>query len=260
MKCETSVKHSPITNNLNYSFLILSAFILLLAAPRMARAQMFSVGEEGSRFNSPETGIYLGVEPMTVTYTGNNTSTTALGQFEFSGPLLRLGYNTPSLDLSMGVGGEVTGIKNDSYFDIGGSIDLGFQIHRSQKITIRLPIKIESRFVNMTNNQLVATRYNRFRFGSLTAGAGAHIMVRPAKDIRIAASAVPSYGFAFASGGLFGGGLGSVDTRGRLFFDRLFGKYGLSVGYGYDHRSYDIDENMYDYKMKGHILEVGITF
>lgn len=260
MKCETSVKHSPNTNYLNYSFLIICVSILSLASPRMAQAQMFSVGEEGPRFNSPQTAVYLGMEPMTVTYRGNNTGTAATGLFDFEGPLLRLGYNTSSLDLSMGVGGEVTGIKNVSYFDIGGSIDLGFRIHRSQRLTIRLPIRIESRFVNMTNNQMVATRYNRFRFGSLIAGAGAYIMVRPASDIRIAASAVPSYGFAFASGGLFGGGLASVDAGARLFFDRLFGKYGLSVGYTYDSRSYDIDENVYDYRMKGHILEVGITF
>lgn len=263
MKCDTLIKHSHNTKISGISFAIL-LFSLLLIAPGTARAQMFSVGgQEGPRFNAPNSRIYLGLEPIEVYHTGGVHALVVpspTGRFGFRGSLLRLGYESRSLTLYMGAGGDITGIDNVSYFDIGGSMDLGFSLYKSSAVSIRLPVQVGTRFVNMMNSRYVSSEFNRFRFGSLTAGAGGEFIIRPAEDIRIEASALPKYGFAFASGGLFGGSVGTVEAHGRIHFDRIYGKYGLSVGYSYDSRNYDIDENAYDYRMQGHILELGITF
>ena len=243
----------------NISFL-LAAVLLTLAVPHLSKAQMFSVGGEGPRFDTPNTGLYLGVEPIDVNYEGSTPLSSGGGLFDFTGTLIRLGYDSRTLDLSLGTGGEVTGIDDVSYFDIEGRIKTGIRIHRSKTVSLQFPIHIASRYLNMANSQAFQLNFNRFRFGSLTVGGGLNLLLRPKDNIRIEGAAVPSYGFAFATGGSYNGSLGSVKTRARLYLDRLFGEIGLSFGYSYDLRNYNIERNIYDYRISGHVIEAGVTF
>ncbi len=258
MKCEFMFKHSlsaKLFCNFTAFFVVLC--LMFGGVPRLSQAQMFSVGGDEPDYNVPQTELTLGLEPASVTYEGGNNT----GLFEFEGPMIRLGYNTRTLNLFLGTAGSVTGVDDVAYFDVGGHINFNLRLYRSEKVVVRLPVRISSRYVNMTNDEVFQPGINNyFRFGSLTPGAGAELLVRPSDDIRIAAGAVPSYGFAFASGGFFGGSLGSVAAHGRLYFDRLWGDMGLSIGYEYDLRNYDIDNDSYDYKVKGHLFELGITF
>ena len=261
MKCEYRVQHSLVKNFFSKPIRLVFFIMLLMALhPQVGIAQMFSVGEEGPRFNTPRSAVYVGIEPMNVLYQGSAVSGIVAGQFAFDGPVIRFKYNTGTVDLTLGAGGEVTGINPASYFDVGGAINTGFGIYNSQKISISVPIRIASRYVNMANSETFQPRFNRFRFGNLTVGGGANIVLRPKEDIRIEVGGVPSYGFAFATCGSYGGSLTSVIAHGRLYFDRLFGNVGLTAGYEYDFRKYNIDESVYDYRMKGHVIEIGITF
>lgn len=263
MKCDFTLHHSCVSNNniLKKAIGITIVLFLICLSADQLQAQMFTVGDRGPRFDIPQTEVYLGLEPMDVTYHGGETEQEEAGAFEFEGSVIRLGYAGPGVDFFMGVGGNVTGIDEASYFDAGGNIDFGITIYRNEQITLQLPLRVASRYTNLTNERaLQFARLSRFRFGSLTAGAGAKIMARPARNFRLEAGAVPRYGFAFASDGFFGGSLGVMAANGRLYFDRLFGDVGLSLGYNYDLRNYDIDEDRYDYRINGHSFEVGITF
>jgi hypothetical protein len=264
MKCESTIKHSQFSKKIR-SYITTLIFITLFWGfwALQAQAQMFSVGNSGPRFNIPQTEVYAGIQPMEVTYQGSSSITLGQGRnaFNFEGPIIRLGYESPTLDLFLGTGGQISGIDGASYFDIGGNIDFGLSVLRTEALSIQIPFRIASRFTNITSDQAFqAPGVERFRFGSLTAGAGARILGRPFDNFRIEAGAIPSYGFSFASGGFFGGSMSSVAGFGRLYFDRLFEDVGISVGYKYDYRNYDVDEDIYDYKMKGHSLELGITF
>lgn len=261
MKCESMTKHSHIIikNVMKRAFCLLSGLLIICTSAGQLQAQMFSVGDEGPRFNVPQTEFYLGLEPMDVTYKGSDQQ--GAGVFEFEGSVIRLGYEGPGVNFFMGTGGKITGIDEVSYFDAGGNIDFGLNIYRSKKLSFQVPIRIASRYTNITNSQAFQLiTLNRFRFGSLTAGAGVRMEVRPTENFRLKTGVVPHYGFAFASDGFFGGSLGGVAGNGRLYFDSLFGDVGLVIGYKYDLRNYDIDETLYDYKINGHSLEVGITF
>jgi len=264
MKCDSTAKHSSFFEKSCHRLSALLVIIAILGfAPYQLQAQMFSVGDTGPRFNIPQTEFYAGFAPMEVTYQGGSDISDIQGRnaFNFEGPILRLGYESTTFDLFLGTGGTITGIDEASYFDIGGNIDFGLSVLRTKPLSIQIPIRIASRFTNMTSDRAFRSRgVERFRFGSLTAGAGARILGRPVQNFRIEAGAIPSYGFSFASGGFFGGSMGSVAGFGRLYFDRLFADVGLSIGYKYDFRNYDVDEDVYDYKMKGHSLELGITF
>ncbi len=264
MKCDSGTKHSPFRKNI--SQIIPSAILILLLVfsvfPAVLKAQMFSVGNPSVRFNTPQTEFYAGLESLDVNFEGgNDVPPNQAGVFGFNGPIIRLGYESPSFDIFFGSGGSITGIESASYFDVGGNIDFGLPIYRSKKFSFEVPVRVASRYTNITSDRsLSVPGVNRFRFGTLTGGAGARIASRPFQNIRFRAGAVPTYGFAFASGGFFGGSMGSVTAFGRLYFDRLFDDVGISLGYKYDLRNYDVDEDVYDYKMIGHSLELGITF
>ncbi|SMO37760.1 hypothetical protein [Fodinibius sediminis] len=253
------INHSSKQNYLHRLSAVTGLIILFLwTSPATLRAQMFSVEEERPQFRQPGTELYVGFEPTSVSYQGNLQAEGA-GQFNYDDPLIRLGYSSRSLNLYMGVGGKLTGSDRVAYFDIGGNLNFGLQLYRSRKVLLKIPVRISSRLTNITTDE-TAFNLDRFRFGSLTAGAGLQVNARPATDFRIQAGAVPSYGFTFASGGLFGGSLGSIALESKIFFDRLWNSIGLSAGYKYDLRDYRVEEQKYDYRIQGHSIQLGVTF
>ena len=236
------------------------SLIILLGTSTVVRAQMFSVEEEtDAELNRPHSEAYIGFEPTKITYEGSEDAENA-ALYEYNAPVLRAGYSGQTLNLFMGVGGSITGSDDVAYFDVGGNINYRLPLYTSSKVMFAVPIRISSRLVNITTDQTAST-LDRFRFGSLLAGAGLNANIRASSNIRVNLGAVPSYGFTFASGGFFGGGLGTVALNGRLFFDRLLSSnMGLSVGYKYDLRKYNIDDERFDYRMQGHSIQLGITF
>lgn len=220
---------------------------------------MFSMGDDKPEYERPTRMFYGGVQFMDVDYKGDQSVSNS-GLFQFEGPVIRLGYRSQMLDFSLASGGSITGIEEVSYFDIGGSFEFGLPIIQSKHFGLQVPFRISSGYTVMTNSKAVASSYNRFNFGNLNAGLGLKLLIRPQQNIRVHLGAVPSYGFSFATGGFFGGGLGAIPAEGRIYFDGLFDKLGLSLGYQYNYRSYNVDSEVYDYQIKGHLLELGITF
>lgn len=258
------IKHSQERRSQRYFILQVLFITLCVASADVASAQMFSVDSDSrNQFNAPTTELYVGLEPTSVTYQGGETVNGGAGQFEYDAPVLRAGYNSGTLNLYLGAGGEVTGSDNVGYFDVGGNLNFGIPLYVTEKFVLQLPFRITSRLTNITNDQTTTgpqgTR-DQFRFGGITAGAGLKANARPKSNIRIQVGAIPSYGFTFASGGLFGGSLGTLALNGRLYLDRLFGDTGLSLGYKYDLRNYNVDNEKYDYRINGHSIQVGITF
>lgn len=261
MECKVTAKNSPFfEKNVKKIIAALAAFFVLFGLASQVKAQMFSVGESGTRYGGPMSEIFVGLSAMEATYQGDPTLSGAEA-FEYDGPIVEVGYSTVGLDLYLGTGGKITGVDEGTYFHTGGNFDFGIRLYRSKKINLRVPLRLESQYTNITSTQnLILPSVNRFQFGMLAGGIGINGVFRPAKDVRVEVGAVPSYGFSFASGGFFGGSIGTVDVHGKLYFDRLFNDKGLSIGYSYDLRSYDVEENVYDYDLKGHSIEIGVTF
>lgn len=255
MKCENICYHSR--NIINYSLTIFFGFVMLALLALPAEAQMFTVGnDDDPRRGDPHTNFYVGLEPTTSEYEGPLEN----DQFNFEGPLIRLGYKMSSLELFLGTGGKVTGIDDVSYLDMGGNINLSVPVHTTKNLILELPVRISSRLTNITNSERLTFDNNRFRFGNLAVGAGAQAMVRAGENLRFQANAIPSYGFAFASGGFLGGSISMAAAEGRMYIDRLFDKVGLSFGYRYNQRRYDIDEDQFDYFLQSHSVMAGISF
>ena len=262
MKCKVTTKNSPVLEKKLKLITTIFAAMLILAGGWInpLQAQMFSVGETGPQYGRPMSEIFVGVQSMDASFRGSSAINGA-GIFEYDGPVIMVGYNTVGLSLYLSAGGKVTGVDDASYFHTGGNYDFGLSLYRSSKVSLNIPLRIASRYTNITSNRsLIFPTVSRFEFGMIAAGAGLNGVWRPADNFRIEVGAVPAYGFSFATGGLFGGSIGTVNAHGKLYFDRLFGSKGLSIGYKYDLRRYDVEEDVYDYDLKGHSVEIGITF
>ncbi len=218
------------------------------------RAQMFTVEGEPGTIDIPGTAIYAGVEPADFDFRG-----TTGGRFEFSGPLLRLRLETPTLDIFFATGGSMTGIEGISFLDVGLSAGYGFKVLNREKVILILPVRIKSGLTSAVSDQTIGSA-SQFNQGSLTAGGGFLLALRPSPRVRIHTGFMPYYGFSFATGGTFGGSKGSLEGKLRLFLDGALGDMGLSLGYGYSYDRFDIETNTFDYDLKTHSILVGITF
>lgn len=264
MKCKATKKNSLFLEK-KYKIVItfLSVlFVLMTANTKQLQAQMFSVGETDPRYGSPLSEVFVGIEAMEASFRGGSNGGEGLaGIFEYDGPVIIAGYNTVGLNLYISAGGKITGIDDASYFHTGGNYDFGLTLYRNSKVNIKIPLRIASRYTNITSDRsLVFPTVSRFQFGMIAAGGGINGVWRPAKNVRFEIGAVPTYGFSFATGGFFGGSIGTVNAHGKLYIDRLFDDKGLSIGYKYDMRRYDIDDDIYDYDLKGHSVQIGVTF
>lgn len=263
MKCKATKKNSLVFEK-RYKILVCllsMLFILITVSTRQLQAQMFSVGEAGPRYGSPLSEVFVGIESMEASFRGSFSGDGTAGIFEYDGPVIIAGYNTVGLNLYLSAGGKITGIDDASYFHTGGNYDFGLNIYRSPKLNIKIPLRIASRYTNITSDRsLIFPTVSRFQFGMIAAGGGLNGVWRPAKNVRIEVGAVPTYGFSFATGGFFGGSIGTVNAHGKLYIDRLFNDKGLSIGYKYDLRRYDIEDDIYDYDLKGHSVQIGVTF
>ncbi|MGK7371526.1 MAG: hypothetical protein ACNS64_15040 [Candidatus Halalkalibacterium sp. M3_1C_030] len=221
---------------------------------------MFSVGSEPGRIDVPRTAVYLGWEPADFDYTGGTLAITGTeGRFSFSGSLLRLRLETPALHFFLATGGQMTGIDDVSYFDAGVQAGYSFSIIRNKQLSVQIPFQLVSSLTSVNADEGIPNA-PQFRQGALAAGLGGFIGVRPSERIRLQAAFIPHYGFSFATGGTFGGSLGKLDGKFRLFLDRIFGETGLSLGYNYKFNRYDVDENEFDYDLASHSILVGVTF
>ena len=262
MNCKGIQNNSFLIEKRFKSVTLFTIVLLLLAFGQYnpLQAQMFSVGETGSRYSAPPSEVYIGLEAMDATYKGSS-NVDMPGTFEYSGPVIKMGYNTAGLDVFLATGGKVTGVEEASYFHTGGNFDFGINLYRSSKLRLQIPLRLSSRYTNITSNETLSIRsVNRFQFGMVSAGVGVSGEWRPTKKIRARLGVLPGYGFSFATGGFFGGSIGVIDGFGKLYIDRLYNDLGLSIGYKYDFRSYDIEDDIYDYDLRGHSIEIGVTF
>ncbi|MFH5886347.1 hypothetical protein ACG2F4_18720 [Halalkalibaculum sp. DA3122] len=248
--------------NRKYSVLLLFISLLMpLSITEEARAQMFSVEEnEPVRERSliPPNAVYLGLEPVEFTYRGDVSNANS-GAYAFDGPLLRMRFETYGFEAYIGVGGRLTGIDDIGYFDAGAKAVRGLRLVRQPGFQFQIPLQIKSSINTVTNNQGVAGDA-QFRQGTLEFGAGAQVNARLGQQVRISAAAIPNYGFSFATGGIFGGQIYELETKSRLYVDRVFGDVGITAGWDYGFKRFDVEENEFDYNLRSYSFIIGITF
>ena len=231
-----------------------------LVCLQVSYAQMFSVDDSPSQFDRPTAAVFAGFEAVDFDYRGE-AGAFGSDAYSFSGELLRFRFESSGTNIYLGIGGSTTGLNDASYFDAGIRYGYGIGIYRTQGFTLLLPIVLQSSFTSVSNDDIVVADAPQFEQGTFEFGGGLGVNARLASRFRLALRAIPSYGFSFSTRERdASGNVAAIKGESRLYFDHLFGKVGLSLGYDYNTRRFDIEGETLDYNSSAHSILIGITF
>jgi hypothetical protein len=240
------------------TFLILLSAITLFFLPGNASAQMFSIGDDPIQQREGAPGIYtilgIGWEPASFTYKGNESLLT--DRVDFDDPVLRLRLDTPALELSLGLGGELTGMDETSFANVSARIQNPFFIYRNENVNIFFPVQLTTDLTRVRGSD---TSFE-FQQSSFVFGSGVGSSVRLGDRLDFTIRATPNYGFSFSQGNLFGGSLFRFDGKSYLVIRNVIGRRSIALGYHYDFRRYDVEEELNDYDFNSHSFTLGIAF
>jgi hypothetical protein len=237
------------------SFFLL--LITLLLFHESVNAQMFSVEDRSPRERALFTysSLSIGWEVADFSFTGD-PSEAGLDRFDYNDGILTLIFENPGIDFYLGLGGGLTGMDNQTVVNIGAYLYNDFILHRSENFWVQLPLQINTDLKRVQAN----TASRQFQQSSFQVGAGLGIRNRFSDSIRSVIRAVPAYGFSNSQGAFFGGTVFSFDGKVRLIIDEVFGDTGLIFGYGFRLKTYNIDNEIFNYDFNGHTISAGITF
>ena len=234
-------------------FLTLSTFFL----PVTATAQMFSIGDqsEGQQPNAP--GIYtiagFSWEPASFTFQGTGAQLSE--RVDFDDPLLRMRLETPGLEISLALGGKLTGMDETTFTNVNARILNQFYIYRKERLNVFLPVQLTT---DLTRVRRANTQFE-FQQSSFIVGSGIGSSVRLGERLDFTIRATPNYGFSFAQGNLFGGSLFRFDGKSYLVIRNVIGRRSLALGYHFDFRRFDVEEELNDYDFTSHSFTLGIA-
>lgn len=221
---------------------------------------MFSIKSKMNRLEIPGVAIYAGLDFTDFQYVGPrglNPPPNA-GAYAFNAPVIRLRAETNAIELYMAAGGKITGFSPQSYFDAGVNAGYALTLIDRPNFLISVPFQIGTGITTVTNSNLFSG--TQFQQGHAFFRLGGYVHVRLNREIRLLARALPGTGITFSQGGNLGGNIQSLKGEARVFWDRVFGDIGLSMGYDYNYREYDITDPLFDYKLNSHGVLVGVTF
>jgi hypothetical protein len=238
------------------SFLLLT-ILIIFSTPLTSSAQMFSIGDP-EPIQTRQFGLYsilgIGWEIATFEHTAGVAAPNELLDFEEG--ILRIRFNTPGLDLGLGLGGTLTGMGNTSYVNLNARLSNQIIILRRENFRLTLPLQITTDLKSVRRNDSDF----EFQLSSFTAGTGLASSLRLGERVDLNLRTTPNYGFSFPQGNIFGGSLFRFDADIYFFVRELFGRHALAIGYNFDYRRYDIDVDLNDYDFTSHAITIGYAF
>jgi hypothetical protein len=235
-----------------YSLIITIVMII----PLSAEAQMFSVKNTHHRTNEiPHFHIYAGAGPAHFDYRPNDNK----GIHAFHGQAFQLVLEAYNFKIYLSKG---LGLDQVSFFETGIQGGYKLPVYHSTNVHFGVPVQLQLGLTTVTNDEQISNINTRqFREGNLSARIGADLTTRLTPLLRLNAGIIPSFGLVYsASRNTGGGSVFGAEGDARLYFDHLFGSVGLSLGYGYRFRRFDIKGNDLDYNAIEHKFLIGVTF
>jgi hypothetical protein len=231
--------------------------IILFILHESTHAQMFSVEDRSPRERALFTysSLSIGWEIADFSYTGDPDEA-GIDRFDFNDGIITLIFENPGIDFYLGLGGGLTGMDNHTIVNIGAALYNDFILHRSENFWIQLPLQINTDLKRVQSN----TASRQFQQSSFQVGAGLGLRNRFTDSMRSVIKVLPAYGFSNSQGAFFGGTVFSFYGKARFIIDDVFGNTGLIFGYDFRLKSYNIDNEIFNYDFNGHTISAGITF
>jgi hypothetical protein len=237
---------------LTSAFLILACLSL---ASQPLSAQMFSVGNTEQRPSVATSFLRFGWAPTDFNYTGNITGPGNLQGLEFNHGAFYLNFESPGFSIGMSLGNKLIGLDNIGYVDINLTLSNQFALIRSPRFFAGVPVQLYSSLTNINNDR----EEENFNQANFALGGGAFFLARLSRKISFYNEFTPGYGFSSSNGGFVGGYMFYMRGKSRLNIQDVFGGYALSIGYNFNFRSFDVEQELYDFDLTAHTISIGIS-
>jgi len=230
---------------------------ILLVIPANVQAQMFSIGDTEERTVRPP-GLYsmIGISLDFAEFSFEGSGLSDRDRLDFSDNVLNFKFEVPGLDINIGLGGSLTGMSDNSYVNLRGLLYNNFNIKRTSSFRIGIPLQISTDFTRVNGD------FTDFEFEqtSFSIGSGISTALRINDRLQMTGRFTPNVGFSASRGAFFGGTLYSMQGILRFVIDDFFGNNGLAIGYDFDFRDYDVDDDRFDNRYIGHGITIGYIF
>ncbi len=234
--------------------------ILFIGGFTSVKAQMFSVKSLPQQYGPPMTSAYISVIPTNFQYkprgSGSNTQTNA---FDFNDPLYRLGLDLSGLEINATAGWSLGPLNNLNYFGLEIGFNSKYPVLRTHPFVLSLPLAIKIGYTRV-NDKRSSNISNDFRQNNATIGSGLHADFMLPHRIRISLEGTVNYGFSTRSLGQSSGSAWIIDSRNRIYFDRVLGQIGFVAGLDYRYTRFNGSGIEFDYGEKNIGFILGITF
>ena len=221
----------------------------------MSFGQMFSVYNQPEKVSTNTTSFRIGTAITSFAFQADPAENPNSELMEVDTPVLVLGLESAGFQANGIIGNRFTGLKDASFFDLNLRFTNSFLLNRGSRIEIGIPIQLATG-ITTSNNDFVQDRFNQTIFAG---GSGATLKFNIARKIRFEADGIAGYGFSNSNGGFFGGSLFYMNGKARFNILNIIGNKGLSIGYDYSLKSFDIDVDTYDFDLNAHLITIVIT-
>ena len=234
----------------------ISLITVFFLFPLLTLAQMFSVGNEPERTRTSNTTFRVGFSISDFSFQGTPSENYSEKLLEVNEPMLVLGVESAGLSASALIGNKITGIENGSFLDLNLRFTNSIPITDNKRLEVGIPIQL-STGITASNSTLDGNRFNQTIFA---IGSGGAFTLKVSPKTHLVLNGITGYGFSNSNGGFFGGSVFYLNGITRLNVMNLIGDKGLSIGYNYSFKSFNIDEETYDYELTAHLITLGIAF
>lgn len=237
----------------NHTITTLLFLCILYVQP--VHAQMFSYGNVDRSMQIQSNQVVVGTEWVNFDYQGN--ATPAPGErFDAEGMALLLALETDAIDMYIRGLGGITGVPDASFFNLGARLHSRLRLFHNDWFSVLFPFHLQTDLLRSRQEN----SSNQFQQTAILAGAGLSANLGTRTSIQANASLIPSYGFSNSAGAFFGGSARSLEGRFRLSIPGILPNNRIVAGYDYRFREYDIDIDIYDYRLRSHSVVLGFTF
>lgn len=233
--------------------------LLLFILTESLHAQMFTVDDRSPRESGlfSYTSLSAGWEFGSFNFTGNQEEISDAERFDFdSQGIFKLTFENPGIDFYLAVAGDLTGMENQNFINVGAVLYNNFVLNSSERFWVLLPLQISTDLTRVNTDQAT----NQFQQSSFQIGAGLGARAQITQNFKSLVRLVPGYGFSNSAGAFFGGTAASLDGKARFILDEMLGSRGLIFGYDFRLKSYNIEGEQFNYDYTGHTISIGITF
>lgn len=223
-----------------------------------ANAQMFSVRSAKTIESVPSIGVYLGYQPADFYYKPSGSGTNNTTRFDFKDPIYRLQLELSGIDIYIGNGWNLGPDNGLNFFNIGAHIQGYLRAYQTPHFTLQFPVRLQTDYIQVQSKR--TANASDMQESSGTIGTGPMISLRLGNMVRFTSNMLLNYGFSVQSMGTTSGTIYELTNSNRLYFDNVYNNIGLSLGFDYNFKRYNMSGISYDYAFKGYSILFGITF